>query len=633
MVAQRRVYGKRKNNAPRAVFDQKSPARETCKAVDGTVEAIQSKLAEITINEEPVSAAQEVETPQNGGLAAKDQDDESKFQYSDDPPSTTADPQSTLPSMGVPTEQPPKTSEMKRYEEMVEVRISSEEARAQSTTKKAAPKPNNPTPEKRSTKKTSAGRRSSGFIHDPKTNAYVRPILDEALSPIASQSIQKFGSWASKSTKMFHVAKLAEGSYGEVYKLHLREEGERPMVSKSRLARLRAYGDGVFKVVPLNAPRGPGSKKFTSIEEIASEAKMLKYLDPIPGFARFREIHVVQGRFPESFQKAWDHYKETKDDCLNPDPSSKKSYADTQLWAIVEMDDAGCELEKFSWSSIFQIYDVFWGVAMALARAEEYAMFEHRDLHLGNVCIRSTRPDGSMEPPSDLDAMRQSSPSGFGTSSIETTIIDYSLSRADLRLADLPDDPEGVVEIASSDLDKKQIFDAVGEDEDEILLRNTYRYMRATVYTGDPSQTEKIKDIPGIWAEYAPRTNLVWLLFLLKSLLKNRKPEAVAAVPPTQPQRQALAPCSPNRKTTSRASDSAKPAKKQEHAGTGALVKEHQSKGLQSKIAKLKQVLEGRMETVVDLLDLEHGHEDMCCAADLVAYAMDSQWLVEEDFF
>lgn len=80
-----------------------------------------------------------------------------------------------------------------------------------------------------------------------------------------------------------------------------------------------------------------------------------------------------------------------------------------------------------------------------------------------------------MEPPSDLDAMRQSSSSGFGTSSIETTIIDYSLSRADLRLADLPDDPEGVVEIASSDLDKKQIFDAVGEDEDEILLRNTYR--------------------------------------------------------------------------------------------------------------------------------------------------------------
>jgi serine/threonine-protein kinase haspin len=376
-VAQRRVYGKRKNNAPRAVFDQKSPARETRKAVDATVEAVQSKLAEITINEEPVSAAQEVETSQNEEVAAEDLEEDSKIQHPNDPPSMTADFHSTPPSMDIPTEHPAeKISEMKRYEKLVEVRVSLEEADAPKTPKKAVPKPNNLSQEKRSTKKTSAGRRSSGFIHDPKINAYVRPILNESLSPIASQSIQRFGSWASKSTKMFHVAKLAEGSYGEVYKLHLREEGERPMVSKSKLAKLRAYGDGVFKVVPLNAPRGPGSKKFTSIEEIASEAKMLKYLDPIPGFARFREIHVVQGRFPETFQKAWDHYKETKNDCLNPDPSSKKSYADTQLWAIVEMDDAGCELEKFSWSSIFQIYDIFWGVTMALARAEEYAMFE-----------------------------------------------------------------------------------------------------------------------------------------------------------------------------------------------------------------------------------------------------------------
>lgn len=80
-----------------------------------------------------------------------------------------------------------------------------------------------------------------------------------------------------------------------------------------------------------------------------------------------------------------------------------------------------------------------------------------------------------MASPTDLDVAHRLSPSGFGISSLETTIIDYSLSRADLRLADLPDDPAGVVEIASSDLDKKQIFDAIGQDEDDILLRNTYR--------------------------------------------------------------------------------------------------------------------------------------------------------------
>lgn len=72
----------------------------------------------------------------------------------------------------------------------------------------------------------------------------------------------------------------------------------------------------------------------------------------------------------------------------------------------------------------------------------------------------------------DLDTKSLKSTCGFGISSLETTIIDYSLSRADLRRTD---DPDEKVEIASSDLDGKQIFDANGRDEDEILLRNTYR--------------------------------------------------------------------------------------------------------------------------------------------------------------
>lgn len=225
-------------------------------------------------------------------------------------------------------------------------------------------------------KKKPAARLSSGCVQDEKANEYARSILNEALSPIAAQGVQKFDSWAARGGNMLQVVKLAEGSYGEVYKLRLREEVCKQEMSKTKLARLRAYGDGVFKVIPLRAAKGAGSKKFTSVEEIVSEVKMLKYLDAIPGFARFREIHVVQGRFPESFQNAWDHYKKTKDDCMNPNPASKRAYPDSQMWAIIEMDDAGCELEKFSWSSMFQIYDIFWGVAMALARAEEYALFE-----------------------------------------------------------------------------------------------------------------------------------------------------------------------------------------------------------------------------------------------------------------
>ena len=223
-------------------------------------------------------------------------------------------------------------------------------------------------------------RQSSGFVHDEKFTAYAQPVLNEILSPMPSRGIRKFSSWASRTGNMLNVVKIAEGSYGEVYKLCLRPEmcHQNAGISASKLERLRAYGEGIFKVVALRAQSGAGSKKFTSIDEIVSEVRMLKYFDPVPGFARFREVHVVQGRFPKTFQDAWNHFKRTHpaDDCLNPNPASRKIYPDSQLWAILEMDDAGCELEKFSWRSIIQIYDIFWGVAMALARAEEYALFE-----------------------------------------------------------------------------------------------------------------------------------------------------------------------------------------------------------------------------------------------------------------
>lgn len=370
-VIQRKVYGKRRNNAAKGVFEEKSPVKEASLPTksDDTVEAIQLKLARATIQDEPAPSPEELDS------AAEDSQTEENEATNEpsSPASRHADDSTPQTSHGESSEE--SLERPKPYETMVEVRISTRNQ--QLTSLEPQDRKSIPLTDRRAPRqKIPIGRRSSGVVHDTKANTYVRPILNEALSSLAAQNIQKFSTWESRSATMFHVAKLAEGSYGEVYKLNLREENCRPPVSKSKLAKLQAYGDGVFKIVPLRAQSGPGSKKFTTIDEIVSEVKMLKYLDPIPGFARFREIHVVQGRFPESFQGAWDHYKKTKDDCMNPNPSSKKAYPDTQLWAIVEMDDAGCELEKFSWASIFQVYDIFWGVAMALARAEEYALFE-----------------------------------------------------------------------------------------------------------------------------------------------------------------------------------------------------------------------------------------------------------------
>lgn len=148
--------------------------------------------------------------------------------------------------------------------------------------------------------------------------------------------------------------------------------------------------------------------------------------------------------------------------------------------------------------------------------------------------------------------------------------------------------------------------------------------MRAQLYTGNPANTEKTPDISGIWSEYAPGTNLVWLRFLLKNLLKNRKTEP--ARPTTQ--RKPLAPCSPNRQSVVDTKQKKDKDGKHKHLGKKIHTAEAEMQATQ-----WKKVLEDRLDGVLELLDLEYRNEDMCCAADLVAYAIDSKWLDENDFF
>lgn len=464
-VQQRRVYGKRTTNAPRAVLENGSPLKTTSSEGASLDEVMEQDIAQNIVKGLGVQIASitlEDESPEKVDVDTVEAQSPAKSPVRIESRMVAGTPASSkrinTPKRLLSTPKTPGQSTQSP------IKVYSSQKPLSFTPRQPRAKP--------ARKTKPAVRLSSGCVEDENTNEYVRRILDEAMSSLAARAVQKFSSWAARSETAFDPMKIAEGSYGEVYKLRLKENLCKRNMSKSRLAKLREYGEGVFKVVPLRAQKGVGSKKFTTIDEIVAEVKLLKLLDPIPGFARFREVHVVQGRFPPSFQAAWDSYKAAGKDCENPNPANKRAYSDQQLWAILEMDDAGVELEKFKWSSVFQVYDIFWGVAMGLARAEEYALFEHRDLHLGNVCLRSTRPDGDMQLLANVDTNQLEASSGFGISSLETTIIDYSLSRAELRLTD---DPEEQVDVASTDLDSKGLFDAVGRDEDEILQRNTYR--------------------------------------------------------------------------------------------------------------------------------------------------------------
>jgi serine/threonine-protein kinase haspin len=232
------------------------------------------------------------------------------------------------------------------------------------------------------------------------------------------------------------------------------------------------------------------------------------------------------------------------------------------------MQDAGTDVEKVmhrgGLSTVWEIWDVFWGVCLSVAKAEEACRFEHRDLHLENICIRSSRTESE----EDLVNPVIKDPLGrrLGFTGLETTVIDYTLSRADVsssasRRSSLTTDasslsqsspctPSTALEVAFLDLNKDMTLFA--GDASEEYQYEIYRYMRGAVLYDDPLQfedpTESQVDQPrrsprkmpqhirfddseqatphvslpsDIWRSFHPKTNLVWAHFLLYKLLEH----------------------------------------------------------------------------------------------------------------
>lgn len=99
-------------------------------------------------------------------------------------------------------------------------------------------------------------------------------------------------------------------------------------------------------------------------------------MTPVPGFTNFRDVRVVQGRPPAPLVDAWRAFDRDVRRSEFPDPGKRSSYPDTQLWAVVEMQDAGVDLETRVVRDVWEAWDAFWGIASALAKGEEYAEYE-----------------------------------------------------------------------------------------------------------------------------------------------------------------------------------------------------------------------------------------------------------------
>ncbi|KAF2770462.1 hypothetical protein EJ03DRAFT_326360 [Teratosphaeria nubilosa] len=371
----------------------------------------------------------------------------------------------------------------------------------------------------------------------PVRNVYTQHC--QPLLALSSHPMTDFTQWSDQLASHFSLTKIAEASFGEVYRISLLEH----------ILGLTRSDESVFKVIALKSPastlpreakrRKAALKKaeaMSKVEDVANEVKLLQRMSSIPGFTNFRDVRVLQGRPSALFIEAFHSWNEgqkarKKDVSVFPDPAKKTSYGDDELWAVIEMQDAGTDLERYIEAGqareIWTVWDVFWQVICSLAKGEEGAEFEHRDLHLGNICVRSAPSCPSTSESTTIDVKKK-----LGFTRLETTIIDYTISRCIMHSHD----------IAFTDLAHPSQASLFEGDSTEEYQYDIYRYMRGAALLSNPMADYSLPETQAAsaqaisdgrdWKAYHPVTNLVWLHFVLYKLLEQVRWPSKQKAPP-----------------------------------------------------------------------------------------------------
>lgn len=324
--------------------------------------------------------------------------------------------------------------------------------------------------------------------------------------------VQDFHEFGRSIGKKYDCTKLGEGAFADVFKLKAKTAEE--------AVELDRYGGLVIKVIPFNI-ENDAKDEIADLESVTREVRVLQALDPLHGFARCRGVHVVSGKYPDVLSEAFNLYKTTDpEEAINPDPTNNSP--PEQLYAVIEMNDAGRPLSKLATMSAFRAFDSFWMSAMILSMAEHKLEFEHRDLHNGNICFKARdagRPD---EVAQDIvKDMKEAPEVTLGLSNLAITIIDYTLARA--RISDGEGDIVVFDPIVFWDAN-----DAKGESKSDAKQYDTYRKVRDWAKTRE-EEAEVEARLDGLeyqrvdkYSRFLPKSNVMWLGYLVTDLLLRR---------------------------------------------------------------------------------------------------------------
>ena len=365
--------------------------------------------------------------------------------------------------------------------------------------------------------------RQNATKHNPAPPRPSPEIISLLSLPYIHSTIYDFSFQYTIWARTFTFTKLAQGSYASILRLSL-------------ISNPDIYT--IWKLIPLKASSGKGSRLegATIFEDAIAEVKLLEAMSKSPGFVEFRSAQVLRGDVPERLRVVEEEWEKGLTRKEREDLGERKEYGCEQLWLFIEMTDAGTDLE--SWFkkrradrerrfetdahdsnhgsiNILEAWNIFWGIVEALAHGEEHSEFEHRDLHPGNVCVKSRKSSASED---SLLEQRQSLVQRH--TDIEVTLIDYTLSRAAVQSQNVGiEDEESCVgdkEILANSMRDKAIFTQESKIPIDQMQYDTYRQMRKIMHHHHTSERRKEG-----WQSFMPMTNVLWLHHILTIILKE----------------------------------------------------------------------------------------------------------------
>lgn len=151
------------------------------------------------------------------------------------------------------------------------------------------------------------------------------------------------------------IVKVAEGSFGEVYKCD----------------------DDILKVIKLEDDDGERILPEIIVSFTLNELqKKFKF----NGYIRVKRCCLVRGEYSTRLLRAWTDYDEQVKTSENVNPST---FEPDSVFILLFLQDGGKDLEQFDELEAKTAVSIFQQVLLSLAIAESSIAFEHRDLHLG----------------------------------------------------------------------------------------------------------------------------------------------------------------------------------------------------------------------------------------------------------